>query len=127
MSSDDWNPLLMLIQALIIARLDAEDYGNIIDSVSAILFLATPHRGSGETQLPMVLASIANIALAGTSRFIGSIRTDLIESLKRDSGDLKKISTDFRNQMENIRIASFIETRTTPPVKTRVSTPFIKI
>jgi hypothetical protein len=96
------------------------DYGNITDSVSAILFLATPHRGSGETQLPMVLARIANVALAGTSRFIGRMRTDLIESLERDSGDLKGISTDFRNQMGDMKIASFIETSITPPAKTRV-------
>ena len=74
----------------------------------------------------MVLASIANIALAGTSRFTGSIRTDLIESLKRDSEDLKGISTDFRNQIGNVKIASFIETSTTPPAKTRVCMPFDK-
>jgi hypothetical protein len=69
----------------------------------------------------MVLASIANVALAGTSGLIGSIRTDLIESLKKDSEDLKGISTDFRNQMGNMKIASFIETSTTIPAKTRVA------
>ena len=69
-----------------------------------------------------MLASIAKIALVGTSRFIGSFRADLIESLKKDAEDLKKVSTDFRNQMENMRIASFIETRTTSPAKTRAST-----
>jgi len=72
----------------------------------------------------MVLASIANVALAGTSRFIGRFRTDLIESLETDSGDLKGISTDFRNQMGNMKIASFIETSTTPPAITRVRTAF---
>jgi hypothetical protein len=76
-------------------------------------------------QLPMVLASIANIALAGTSGFIGSIRADLIESLKKDSEDLKGISTDFRNQMGNMKIASFIETSATPPSKTRVASLLI--
>ncbi|KAH0536065.1 hypothetical protein FGG08_007031 [Glutinoglossum americanum] len=108
-------------EALTIAHLDAEDYDDITNSVSAILFLATPHRGSGGTRLPMVLATIANVLLTGTSRFVGRTRTDLIETLKRDSGDLKGISTDFRNQMGNMKIASFIETSITPPAKTRVS------
>jgi hypothetical protein len=72
------------------------------------------------TQLPMVLASIANLTLTGTSLFIGRNRTDLIEFLERDSGDLKRISTEFRNQMGDMKIASFIETSITPPARTRV-------
>ena len=64
------------------------------------------------------------MALTGTSRFIGSIRIDLVASLERDSEDLKGISTDFRNQIGNIKIASFIETIVTRPSKTRVSIVF---
>lgn len=112
----------MKIKALIIARLDAEDYGHITESISAILFLATPHQGSNQTQLPMVVGSIVNIALTGTSRIIGSIRTDLMEALEKDSENLKQISVDFRNQIENIRIASFIEKEITRPAKSRVCT-----
>ncbi|KAH0562180.1 hypothetical protein GP486_003124 [Trichoglossum hirsutum] len=107
-------------KALITARLDAEDYGDITNSVSAILFLATPHRGSETTQLPKVLAEIANLALTGTSLFIGRNRTDLIGFLERDSEGLKRISTDFRNQMGDMKIASFIETSITPPSRTRI-------
>lgn len=81
----------MKIKALIIARLDAEDYGHITESISAILFLATPHQGSNQTQLPMVVGSIVNIALTGTSRIIGSIRADLIEARK----GLRKLETNF--------------------------------
>ena len=72
----------------------------------------------------MVLARIANVALTGTSRFIGRTRTDLIEFLERDSEDLKGISTDFRNQMGDMKIASFVETNITPPAKTRVRPTF---
>lgn len=108
-------------EALVIALIDAEDYTNIRDSVIGILFLGTPHRGSSTTQLPQVLANIANAALTGTARFTGHIRTDLLKSLERDSEVLKSISTNFRNQASNIKIVSFIEQNTTPPFKQRVS------
>jgi hypothetical protein len=89
-------------------------------SVIAILFLGTPHRGSEETGFPLVLTSIANVALAGPSRFVGLMRSDLIKSLKKDSKILKDISTNFRNQTRDIKIASFIEQSRTPPSKNRV-------
>ena len=95
-------------------------YDNIRTSVTAILFLGTPHRGSEEARFPLVLASIANVALAGTSRFVGSMRSDLIKSLEKDSKILKDISTNFRNHTRDIKIASFIEQNRTPPAKNRV-------
>jgi ankyrin repeat domain-containing protein 50 len=98
-------------------------YENIRMSVTAILFLGTPHRGSQETVFPLVLTSIANVALAGTSRFVGSMRSDLIKSLERDSKILKDVSTNFRNQTHDIKIASFIEQDRTPPAKNRACTP----
>jgi hypothetical protein len=99
--------------------IDNEVYENIRTSVIAILFLSTPHCGSSEIVIPLVLTSIANVALAGTSRFVGSMRTDLIKSLEKDSKILKDISTAFRNQTHNIKIASFIEQNCTPPAKHR--------
>jgi ankyrin repeat domain-containing protein 50 len=101
--------------------IDAEDYANIRDSVIGILFLGTPHRGSSTTQLPQVLANITNAALAGATRHTGQIRADLLKSLEKDSGVLKTLSTNFRNQASNIKIVSFIEQKTTPPFKQRVS------
>jgi|SRR5450432_540385 len=106
------------------ALIDNELYENIRTSVTAILFLGTPHRGSGETGFPLVLTTIANVALAGTSRFVGSMRSDLIKSLEKDCKILKDISTNFRNQTQSIKIASFIEQNHTPPAKSRVNTLF---
>lgn len=97
-----------------------ELFKNIRISVNGILFLATPHRGSESAQLPSILAAIANIALTGTSRFSGAMRSDLIEALKKDSTVLKDISTSFRNQANNFYIASFIEQDITPPAKSKV-------
>lgn len=88
--------------------------------MAAILFFGTPHRGSSETQLPMVLTSIANLALSGTSRFVGAMRSDLIKALEKDSKNLKELSTSFRNQTRCMKIASFIEQSRTPPAKSRV-------
>lgn len=88
--------------------------------MGGIFFLGTPHRGSSQTQLPMVLTNIANLALSGASRFVGGMRTDLVKSLQKDSPILKDISTNFRNQTRNIRIASFIEQEITPPANARV-------
>lgn len=70
----------------------------------------------------MMLGGIANTALAGTSRFIGHMRTDLIKSLEKDSANLREISVDFMNQMGNMKIASFIEHVVIPPAKSRVHT-----
>ena len=83
----------------------------------AILFLATPHRGSDATQLPALLGSIVNLA---SSRFTLRVRTDLIEAIKKDSTTLKGISTDFRNQIGQIKIASFVEQLIQFPAKSRV-------
>lgn len=95
-----------------------------MESTSAILFLATPHRGSGEAQLPIVLSNIGNLALTGTSRFAGRFRTDLLKIVEKDSDELEEISINFRNQIGDIEIASFIETLSTPPAKSRVRTNF---
>lgn len=113
--------MLTVRKALIIARLDAEDYGSIAESVSAILFLATPHQGSEHASLPAVLCSVANVALIGTTRFTGPMRTDLVESLKKDSDNLNEISKDFRNQVKTIKIASFVEDVVIRPLKSRVN------
>lgn len=71
-----------------------------------------------------MLADIVNVALAGTSRFVGSMQSDRIRSLQKDSKILKEISTNFRNQARTIKIASFIEQIATPPAKKRVLSPF---
>jgi hypothetical protein len=67
-----------------------------------------------------VVTGIANLALTGTSRFVGRMRSDLIENLKKDSKVLEDIATNFRKQTNSFQIASFIEQDITPPLKSRV-------
>ncbi|KAH9208242.1 Alpha/Beta hydrolase protein, partial [Leptodontidium sp. 2 PMI_412] len=67
---------IVVKKALIVAKIEDELYESIRTSVNGILFLATPHRGSGSTQFQSVLTGIANVALSGTSRFVGHMRSD---------------------------------------------------
>ncbi|OBT96248.1 hypothetical protein VE01_05769 [Pseudogymnoascus verrucosus] len=107
---------IVVKKALIIAKNEDLLYDNTRKSVVGIAFLSTPHRGSSQTELPLVLANIANVVLSGVGRYVGSMRSDLIKSLEKDSMGLKDISTNFRDQTENMKIASFYELKTTPPV-----------
>lgn len=86
-----------------------------------ILFLGTSHRGSEAAKYSDVLAKVINYALGGTSEFTGRLRTNLLETLHKDSESLLKLVTNFRNQTFNITIFSFVEQSATPPFKDRVS------
>ena len=104
-----------MFQALTVARLDAKDYPFIQNSVKGILFLSTPHRGSDSVKWPLVLANILNASSLGLAR------KDLLKSLERNSEELLSISKNFRNQVEGVRIISFYEQNTTPPLSGLVS------
>ena len=103
-------------QTLIQARLDECDYPGIKESVKAIIFLSTPHRGSGSVTWPLLLANVINASLAAGSQFWGRARTDLLKSLEKDAGGLDEISVNFRNQATGIRVVSCYEQNITPPL-----------
>jgi hypothetical protein len=111
----DWRPP----QALISAKTNADLYPGIEDAVTAILFLATPHRGSNAAVYGNILGLIANALLA--TRFTGKMRTDLLQSLKSKAYDLQVINEDFRSQTSRIKITSFIEQDTMKGMKERVN------
>ena len=99
---------IIVKKALNIAVMEASEYSNIRSSVTSIFFLGTPHRGSAAADLGSVLASIANIPL------LGSLRSSLIKSLKRNAPALQSITRDFRGQTSgNIKFYSFYEEQST--------------
>ncbi|KAK8097440.1 hypothetical protein PG984_016579 [Apiospora sp. TS-2023a] len=111
---------LVVKQAIVTSILKAGNYGIIKERTYGIVFLGTPHRGSNQTAFPSLLANIANTGTPVLSRFIGKSRADLINVLKRDAGDLEKLSYQFADQLAVIKIASFIELDITPPASTRI-------
>lgn len=114
----------MISQAIIHATLKQTTYQDIRSSCCGIIFLGTPHRGSLQTDWPLLIARIANIATSGTSRLVGNARTDLLKVLQREAPALEQLARDFADQPRNIKIASFVEQNITPPAKERVSHTF---
>ena len=60
----------------------------IFSATRGIIFLGTPHRGSGITSIAKVVASVARVALQNP-------RLDLIRDLERDSQTLDRIGDSF--------------------------------
>ncbi|KAJ5173900.1 uncharacterized protein N7500_001831 [Penicillium coprophilum] len=79
------------------------EYEKIVKAISAILFLATPHRGTN-------LAAILNRLLQSTQ--ISSSKL-YISELSRDSFTLQKLNEQFRHIAPKLDIVSFYETQPT--------------
>ena len=77
-----------------------QQYESLIKHISAMVFLATPHRGSA------FAAMLNNILKASPG---GSAKTYVAE-LERRSGSLQDINEHFRNICGNIQLVSFHET-----------------
>ncbi|KAL8827684.1 MAG: hypothetical protein Q9170_006915, partial [Blastenia crenularia] len=88
-----------------------EHYKALAESISAIIFLSTPHRGSN-------LAEILNRILAASFQSARNFITDL----NRSSTALEEINEQFRHIAPRLSIWSFYETLPTPigPKKTMV-------
>ncbi len=72
-----------------------------------IVFLGTPHRGSGAATLGQVAALIAGAAVPG----LKILNRALIKNLERDNEGLFQISNRFSNICGEMRIHSYYETR----------------
>lgn len=109
----------IVIKKALIRAVSDERYKNIYDSTSAILFLATPHLGSDETNLPLSIANVFNCLLALPMRLSGRMRDELITPLARGSPVLSAIQNEFKERKlyEGKRIASFQEMNMTPGLK----------
>lgn len=106
---------IVIKQCIITTRLDSEDHPYIRSSTKAIIFLSTPHRGSESTTWPSIFANILQCSVLSVSRSMGTIRSDILEMLKRNSETLHAITLNIRNQADGIKIVSCHEMNTTPP------------
>ncbi|TVY80417.1 Protein SERAC1, partial [Lachnellula suecica] len=114
---------LVVKKALTVARNDPARFGNIVESTSAIFFMATPHRGSDHAATLGAIAKIVNFPFAKSliNRLTGEIREDLILGLKKDGPGIRQIATDFSALTDgSIRFFSFIEMNKTKPLKRKI-------
>ncbi|KAK0702879.1 hypothetical protein B0T21DRAFT_416756 [Apiosordaria backusii] len=86
------------------------NYEAIINAVSSIIFLSTPHRGSN---LAEVLNRILQVSFVSNPM-------KFISELAIGSQTLQKLNEQFRHIAPKLRVASFYETRPTPMLKKMV-------
>ena len=82
-------------------------YKDIVNSISSIVFLSTPHRG---THLAETLNRILQVS------FLTSPMAFIAE-LAGGSQTLQKLNEQFRHVAPKLQIVSFYETRPTPMIK----------
>ncbi|KAK2778956.1 ankyrin repeat protein [Colletotrichum kahawae] len=113
---------LVCKQALVFAHEDDADYDEVLQSVSGIVFLGTPHRGSSIANLGSVVGNIINTFLSSTSAGLNKrmLKTDLLDFLKQDGKALQDLSMSVRNRLGQLKIVSCYETEPTPPLSSLV-------
>ncbi|KAN0104101.1 WD40 repeat-like protein [Hyaloscypha variabilis] len=94
---------LIVKEAYMQGKLDPE-YESITKAISAIIFLATPHRG---TNLADTLNRILQASFVSNSK-------QYITDLAQNSFILQKLNEQFRHVAPKLDIVSFYETRPTP-------------
>lgn len=99
-------------EALIIAQQDRR-FTTILDSTQGVIFFGTPHRGARKTaDLGVFLADIVQTAasVSGARFLLGDSKSDLIENLRSNSPDLRRITDGFRHLHSRFHIVSVFET-----------------
>ncbi|EPS42862.1 hypothetical protein H072_3143 [Dactylellina haptotyla CBS 200.50] len=98
---------IVIEKALTAARI-TRGFSNIVDHVAGVVFLATPHKGTGSQSSAAVVANIA--AYAGIGQ-----RSQLVDSLEPQSDFLEDIVRSFSQLANDIRIPlrCFFEQRKT--------------
>ncbi|KAH8646721.1 NACHT and WD domain protein [Xylariales sp. PMI_506] len=89
-------------QAYIIGKSD-QQYAGIVDKIHAMLFLATPHRGSA-------YAGILNNVLRSSP---GLSSKTYVSELEKTSTSLQDINEQFRNMCGSLQLVSLYETQKT--------------
>ncbi|KAK0127802.1 hypothetical protein ONS96_007307 [Cadophora gregata f. sp. sojae] len=97
---------LVLKQALVIAQHEPL-YRSIYSSVRGIIFFGTPHQGSSIANYATILARVPSI-------LANKPRPQLLEALRKESGELKSLTEKFKRLLDtnSFNVVSFYETRT---------------
>lgn len=82
------------------AKLHEEDYPSIIRSVAGVVFLGTPHRGSGSQSKASLIASIASAVSLGE-------HSSLLKIVDKDSEMLADLLHDFSRTVNTMSIPLF--------------------
>ncbi|KAI3541456.1 NACHT and WD domain-containing protein [Colletotrichum filicis] len=82
-------------------------FEHIIERISSIVFMSTPHRG---TNLASLLHKVLQVSFGASSR-------QFITELVAGSSTLEKVNENFRHAARKLQIVSFYETRPTPVSK----------
>ncbi len=101
------------MQALVSAHEDPKRYHDIAAATGAIIFLATPHRGSKTANIGSLLSHVASLAFQNPSK-------QLLETLKYNSNTLSQLSQEFREIHSAFDIVNFYERRKTPGLSSLV-------
>ncbi|KHN95717.1 Zinc finger, ZZ-type [Metarhizium album ARSEF 1941] len=96
-----FSPAQALVEASIQSR-----YNTIHSATEGIIFLGTPHRGSGAATLGQVAALVAGAAVPGWRVF----NRGLLKGLEKDNDALFQTCNRFANICTDMRIHSFYET-----------------
>ncbi len=104
-------------QALILANEDS-NFSILLDKTIGILFFGTPHRGATGTPdvgifLGNVFDTLSSASLARLA--VGKTRTDLLETLKANSQDLRRITKSFSHISKMLQIVTIFETEELKP------------
>ena len=99
---------LVVKKAYLLGQNDTE-YKDVVHSISAIVFLATPHRG---TNLAETLNKVLTVSFQSPKHYI----TDL----NKNSSALEELNEQFRHVASQLSIVSFYETFATPVGPTRL-------
>jgi len=95
---------LTCCKALVLAHRDDSRYGDLLSSITSIVFFGTPHRGSK-------LADVGGVVGEAVRMIIDrSVRTDLLTALQSNSPALEELTKSCQDRLSNVDILTFYET-----------------
>jgi ankyrin repeat domain-containing protein 50 len=110
-------------QALVFAHEDDATYGGVLKTVTGVVFLGTPHRGSSAATLGSVVGTIVNLPGLPAK----AVRTDLLDYLKPGSRQLQDLAVSVRNRLADLTVVSFYESEMQYPLPSVVSINLVTV